>query len=123
MFAFGTSTGGGRRSDKREAAPLAALLTTRSKVHKGVLIDISATGARIRSGDLPSCDDEGYLQVEGVKTFASVRWRNEHECGVQFDEPLTQAEVIGLRREVLSAAGLTTEMKAALDDWVLGIAR
>jgi hypothetical protein len=123
MLAFGKSTGGGRRSSKREAAPLIVLLTTRSKVHKGILVDISATGARIRCDDLPSHNDEGILKVEGVNTFAIVRWRNDFECGVQFEEPLSQAEVIALRREVVNGTGLPADMKAALDDWVLGIAR
>jgi hypothetical protein len=100
-----------------------ALLTTRSKVHKGVLVDISATGARLRFDNLPNRDDEGFLKVEGLNMFAIVRWQNDIECGVQFDEPLSQAQVIALRREVVNGAGLPAEMKAALEDWVLGIAR
>jgi hypothetical protein len=100
-----------------------ALLTTRSKVHKGILVDTSATGARLRFDDLPNRDDEGFLKVEGVNMFAVVRWQNDLDCGVQFYEPLSQAEVIARRREVVNGAGLPAEMKAAMKGWVLGIAR
>lgn len=62
------------------------------------LIDISAGGARIRCAtvlgaevrrlvfSVNSVDDKGLLQ----RLESSIRWRNEHECGLQFE---TQLEV------------------------------
>jgi len=58
-----------------------------SKTFKAVLVDISATGARVRSDELPSVGDEFYLSVCRVKTF-TVRWLSKGEYGVHFYEPL-----------------------------------
>jgi hypothetical protein len=123
MAEFGKCTGGGRRDKKREAAPLIAFLTTRSQTYNTVLIDVSASGARVRSDDLPEVGSELVMSVEKVKTFGTVRWHSSTDCGVEFDQPLSQMEVFSLRRAVADGMGIPPEMKAALDDWVLGVAR
>jgi hypothetical protein len=99
------------------------LLTGLSKTYEAELVDISATGARISSGRLPSVGDELNVLVGPVKTFCIVRWRRDDECGIQFDEPLLQREVISVRREVSLTAGVPPAFKAALEDWVLGHCR
>lgn len=123
MRGFGRSKGGGRRDEQRQFATLSVLLTAISKTYEAELGDISATGARLRACVLPSIGEEGELTVGRVRTFCKVRWRNERECGVQFYEPLAQMEVIGIRREARDGTGLPPVFRAALDDWVLGIAR
>ncbi|WP_205481677.1 PilZ domain-containing protein [Sphingomonas arenae] len=123
MVAFGRSSGGGRRAGKREAAPLIAILSTLSKTYEATLVDMSATGARLRADTLPEVDDELNLRVGRVKTFASVRWRKDGECGVRFYEPLLQQEVIAVRLEAARGRGLNPASCAALDDWILGVAR
>lgn len=123
MAEFGKSVGGGRREDKREPSPLSVLLTGLAKSHDAELVDISATGARVRGLSLPHVGEELNLAAGRVKTFCTVRWRRDDECGVQFYEPLLQAEVIGVRREVRDGAGIAPAFRAAFDDWVLGVAR
>ena len=123
MVAFGKSSGGGRREDPREAAPLCVTMTALSKSYTAMLVDISATGARIQSHELPEVGDETFLAVCRVKTFCSVRWKSGNECGVQFYEPLLQDEVISVRRDVRDGMGLPPALRAAMEDWVLGIAR
>jgi hypothetical protein len=75
MFAFGKSPGGGRRTATRDAAPLIVLLTTIAKTHQTVLVDISATGARLKGDELPPVGAELCVTVEQVKTFATAMWR------------------------------------------------
>jgi hypothetical protein len=99
------------------------LLTGLSKTYEAVLVDLSATGARISSSHLPSIGDELNVAIGAVKTFCIVRWRRDDECGIQFDEPLLQREVIAVRREVSLGAGVPPAFRAALDDWVLGHCR
>lgn len=123
MAEFGKCTGGGRRGKKREAAPLIALLTTRHRSHSAVLIDVSVSGTRVRGDDLPVVGSELIMSAEKVKTFGTVRWHSGTDCGVEFDQPLSEMEVLSLRRAVAKGMGLPPEMKAALDDWVLGVAR
>jgi len=61
--------------------------------------------------------------IEGLKTFGSVVWVKDGECGIAFDGPLQVGDVQYLRHKVATAAGFGPQMKAALDDWALGVAR
>jgi hypothetical protein len=123
MNAFGKASGGGRRNESRAAAPLMVLVSTLSRTLEAVLVDISATGARITGAELPPVGEELWFSVLRLKTVAVVRWRNGTECGLQFYEPLPQAEVTEVRRAVAKGGGLDPAVRAALDDWVLGLAR
>lgn len=123
MGAFGKASGGGRRTENRAVAPLVVLISTLAQTQEAVLVDLSATGARLTGIDLPSVGSELFFSVLKIKTVALVRWRTSTECGLQFYDPLPQAEVISVRREVARGGGLDPGVKAALDDWVLGLAR
>ena len=123
MNAFGKASGGGRRAANRQNAALMVLVSTLSRTLEAVLVDLSATGARITGCELPPIGEELYFSVLRLKTVAVVRWRTPTECGLQFYEPLPQADVTEVRRAVASGAGLDPAVKAALDDWVLGLAR
>lgn len=123
MAVFGKRTGGGRRLDKRVSAPLTAQLSTLTKTFQAVLVDLSATGARLQGGDLPVQNQDLYFSAGRLRTVATVQWRRKTECGIRFCEPLLQAEVVSLRSEVADAAGLPPQMRAALEDWVAGFAR
>jgi hypothetical protein len=123
MAGSGKCSGGGRRDDTREVAPLCALLTTLSDTFEVVLVDISATGARFKGVKLPHLGVDLNLAVGRLKAFGTVRWQNQHECGVQFFESLTQVEVMEVRREAANGAGLPPAMRAVMEDWVLWIAR
>ena len=123
MSTFGKCSGGGRRSAAREVAPLVAVFTTLTQSHAVTLVDVSATGARLRGDFLPRMAEELLLSVEGVRTFGHVVWSESGECGVEFDEPLQPAAVEELRTKVARSAGLRPDWKAAMDDWMLGFAR
>jgi hypothetical protein len=68
-------------------------------------------------------DDDAVLGVDKVRAFGIVRWHSGTDCGIEFDRPLGTGEVVSLRREVAKGAGLPPELKAAMDDWILGVAR
>lgn len=123
MVAFGKRVGGGRRLDQRVSTPIIAQLSTLAETFQAVLVDLSATGARLEGSNLPAKDKELSFRAGALHTVATVKWRGQMECGIQFYEPLQQAEVVSLRKEVANAAGLPPEMRAALDDWVAGFAR
>ena len=123
MCEFGKKTGGGRRDFGRESTHLLAILTTVTKSWSAALVDISATGARLRSDEARTMGGELFLSVGRVKAFGTIRWRHDDECGVQFDEPLLQEDVIAIRRAARDCMGLDAATRAAMDDWVLGIAR
>lgn len=120
MGAFGKCAGGGRRAAPREAAPLLAVYTTVTRSHSALLVDVSSTGARLRTPDPPEQDDELFVTVAKVKAFGNVAWVRDGEFAIAFDEPLEPAELASLRSNVSSSFGLPPDVKAALDDWVLG---
>lgn len=123
MTKFGKSHGGGRRGSSRQTAPLCATLVGLSRSRNALLIDISATGARLCSEDPPEVGDEHSLSICQIRIFCTVRWQKGDDFGVQFYEPLKQIDVIEVRRAVVVNAGLSPAMKAARDDWILGVAR
>lgn len=123
MNAFGKSKGGGRRSAPRANAPLVAMVTTLQGSHSAELVDVSATGARLRGPGLPDVGDELFVTVDEVIGFGQVAWSEGNERGLAFDPHLTPVEEQHVRSKVKTAAGLPLEMRAAFDDWVLGCGR
>jgi len=123
MNVFGKRNGGGRRRAQRESAPAIGVFTTVTKSHAAVLVDISATGARLRTDDLPEFGEELMVNVESIRAFGCVAWVRGDQFGVAFDEVLNQADVHQLRCRLARSAGLPPEMSAAMDDWTTGLAR
>ena len=122
MGAFGKCEGGGRRSAARSAAPLIGLVTTLDGTRSAVVVDVSATGARLRGRDLPHVWAEFFIHVEGVVTFGTVQWEDADDRGIAFDVPLSPDDEKLLQQKVREAGGLPPEIKAAFDDWAVGIA-
>jgi hypothetical protein len=122
-MAFGKRGGGGRRSAPRESAPLYAVFTTVTRSHAAVLVDISLTGARLCSDNLPLKGEELLLSVDKVRAYGTVKWANRQQCGVAFDPPLDPEDLHLLEEKVTQGAGFNLEVKAAMDDWTLGLAR
>jgi hypothetical protein len=123
MSVFGKRNGGGRRKSQRDTAPAIAVFTTVTKSHPAVLVDISATGARLRSDDLPHPGEELMVAVETVRAFGCVAWVRGDQFGIAFDEPVSPAEAQQLKGKLSRCAGLAPEMSAAMDDWTTGLAR
>ena len=123
MSVFGKRNGGGRRRAQRESAPAIAVFTTVTKSHGAVLVDISATGARLRTAELPQFGEEMMVSVETIRAFGCVAWVRGDQFGIAFDEALPPAAVLQLRTRLSRSAGLPLEMSAALDDWATGLAR
>ena len=117
---FGKSSGGGRRAAPREAAPLLAIYTTVTSSHSAFLVDVSSTGARLRTPDLPEQGDDLFVTIGKIKIFGRVAWAREGDFAVIFEEPLDGEELQLLRDNVRSGFGLPPDVQAAIDDWVLG---
>ena len=106
MSTFGKRQGGGRRRAEREHLPLIAIFTTRTRSHAAALVDLSATGARLRGTDLPAPDEDLMLNVEGLSAYAVTRWCRLGFCGVEFEVPLSPAQIASLEGRVRRAASL-----------------
>ncbi len=123
MNGFGRCGGGGRRSAPRDPTPLFAVFTTVTRSDRALVVDVSATGVRLRGDRLPECNEALELSIENVRTFGTVIWSNEVECGIAFDAPLSAPDVSLLRSGVAELGGLPPQLRGALDDWLTGFAR
>ena len=123
MGTFGKCEGGGRRSAARRPTPLIALVTTLHETRSAVVIDVSATGARLRGKNLPPKYADLFIHIEGVVTFGSVQWEDGDHRGIFFDEPLAPSDEAFLRKKASEAQGLPPEIKVALDEWSSGAVR
>jgi hypothetical protein len=79
----------GRRSSPREPVILAASAWAIGGSRSVLIADISATGARLQGRDLPPSATDVLITVGPIETFATVNWRADDECGVEFDVKLT----------------------------------
>ena len=123
MSTFGKRNGGGRRSAARLSAPLIAVVTTFRESRSAVLVDVSATGAKLRGRDLPAVSEELFVTIDGTICFGSIAWEQGDERGVAFDEPLLPKDEARLRDRVAQARGLSPEFRHAFEDWAQGLAR
>jgi hypothetical protein len=123
MVEFGRCRGGGRRAALREKNPSGAVYSTVGKSHPAVVIDVSLTGARLRSDETPATGEELMLSFEGLRVFGVVAWAEDGQFGLAFEPALTALELRRLQQRAAKYAGLPPEVTAALDDWTLGIAR
>ena len=125
MSIFGKRVGGGRRSASREQLPLPAVVSTINERHGVELVDLSATGARLRGPDLPPAGEALWVKIDTLSRFGLVAWSDADECGIAFDVPVRGHELARLRNEVHTAtlvAGSVQKM-LALQDWQTGFAR
>ena len=120
---FGKCEGGGRRSAARMPAPLIGLVTTVNETRTAVVVNVSATGARLRGTNLPLKYANLFINIEGVVTFGTVQWENGVDRGIVFDTPLAPTDEQFLHQKVREARGLPPQIKAALDEWSVGVAR
>ena len=123
MSVFGKRSGGGRRTAQREVAPAVAVFTTVTNSHGAVLMDLSATGARFQSAELPRFGEELMITVGPIRAFGCVAWVRGDQFGVSFDDPLQATDVERFKGKMSKSAGLAPEMSAAMDDWTTGLAR
>jgi hypothetical protein len=64
-----------------------------------VLTNLSSTGAKLRGRELPSWGEVIVVQFAGsVDEFGKVVWKEQNECGITFDAPLSSKAVDRLKR-------------------------
>lgn len=123
MGSFGKRNGGGRRSAARLSAPLVAVVTTFRESRSAVLVDVSATGAKLRGRNLPGLSENLFVAIDGTTAFGTIAWEDGDERGVAFDEPLLPREEARLRDKIAHARGMPLEFRHAFEDWTQGLAR
>lgn len=114
-----------RRAASRESVLLSGVVTMLATSRGAVVLDISVSGARLKDRHHPGEGKEVLLKIGDIYRLAKIIWCDEAECGVVFDEPITDEEVAEARRDDVSAAlaHLTDDEKLAAQEWLSGFAR
>jgi hypothetical protein len=116
---------GGRRSTPRCAVLMSAALHTVGASRTVSVLDVSKTGARLRSRLPMRLGQEVWLKVLSADVFGHIAWVDEELCGVEFDTPLGEkaaAELQAMSRVVIMPRLSREEQLAALD-WQTNLAR
>jgi len=94
---FGLSKARGRRAVPRTAAPLVVTLSSSVEKWSATIVDVSRTGAKLRSASLPAEGAEITFSAGKVRAACEVIWSDADQCAVAFDIPIASAEVGRLR--------------------------
>lgn len=115
----------GRRGAARLRLSIPAQLVTLSGTRRCILIDLSRTGAQIGLEEPLSEGQNAFLQIDGLDEFTevvrSLIGPNGGINGVIFEKPLSNAQVIEVRRY---AEGMEEQQaltfRKQVRDWVTG---
>lgn len=124
-MAFGKKIGGGRRFAERLSVGLAATINSIEFTGRALVEDVSATGARLSSTNLPRIGQDVWIRVGATDVLATVVWKENDECGVVFDTPLNtgQLHLLRAKGEYARNIRLSPDENIAIEDWMSGLAR
>lgn len=112
----------GRRGRSRLRVRLPGKLQTRTGTSRVILIDLSTTGARIASDNLPKVGTEAMLHWDRYEAFGEVVWAGGVQFGLSFDDPISEEDVLATR-ELDDVARLPQDeelLRRAAREWVEG---
>lgn len=97
----------GRRGDglsscrcySREPVILAGSALSIGRSRSVLVADLSPAGAKLRGRDLPKPGSEVLVAVGSQDSFATIIWRNEDGCGIEFDDSLHEDELAKFKLE------------------------
>ena len=126
-----------RRSSRFRVIMSAKLVTTTDE-HTVTLRDLSATGALAEGNRLPPVGKDVILTRGSLEAFARVVWTDGARCGLEFDEPIPDRELLThlnylperpaptiqpLRRPSLRSERLTAEELDMIREWAQPVGR
>lgn len=88
-----------RRTTEREAVTLAGSAYGLGRSRSIIVSDLSLEGARLDARDMPAPGQDVLLLVGPFDGMATVVWRADDRCGVEFDEPLPDYMVSAMKNQ------------------------
>ena len=116
---------GGRRAAPRATVLLSAAMHAVGTSQTVSVLDVSKTGAKLRTRVPLALDKHVWLKLPPNDVFGTVVWIDGEQCGVHFDTPLTDEEAANLqaRGKVVIMPRLSLEEQLAVEDWKSGFVR
>jgi hypothetical protein len=75
-----------RRRSERASVLLPASVVTISAYQYFELVNLSATGAKLRGSAIPAIGKPALFRLSGLQVLCKVVWAKADLCGVHFDE-------------------------------------
>ena len=116
---------GGRRTTPRCPVLMSAALHTVGASRSVTVLDVSKTGAQLRSRLPLQLGQEIWLKLVRNDVFGRIAWVDDELCGVEFDTPLGELEAADLQAmgKVVIMPRLSREEQLAAQDWYSNLAR
>ena len=102
---------------------LSAAILTLNRSFSANIVNVSATGARLRGCRDVSQGDDLWIKVGVIDALATVAWAEEEQCGVTFDAALSDADLDHLRKEAKNTlvTRLTPQERLAAQGWIAAL--
>ena len=111
-----------RRRSGRASVLLPASVVTVSAYQYLELVNLSATGAKLRGDMRPGIGKPALFRLDDFKVLCRVVWQTDDLCGVRFDEPMPPWALSHFRKigGTAQIGMLTPEEKQAEEEWTDG---
>ena len=111
-----------RRRSKRASVLLPASVVTMSAYQYFEVINLSASGAKLRGSITPAVSKTALFRLDEFQVLCKVVWATEELCGVRFDEPIPPGVLARFNYAGSTAkmGMVTPEEKQAEEGWTNG---
>ena len=116
---------GGRRAAGREPVLLTAAMLAVGASRSVTVLDVSQSGLKIEANVPLKIGQDLWLKVPPYDIFGTVVWIDGKQCGVQLDEPFTeaQAQLLQTTGRIVRMPRLSQDEQLALANWRAGSVR
>src|SRR4028119_629075 len=108
-----------RRRTERASVLLPASVVTMSAYQFFDLVNLSATGAKLRGPATPKLGKPALFRLDQFQTLCKVVWVKDDLCGVSFDELVPPRVLAHFRKvgSIVQLGLLTPDEKQAEQEW------
>ena len=111
-----------RRRYRRAPVLLPASIVTMSAYQYLEVMNLSATGAKLRGTMMPAVSMSALFRLDKFQVLCKIVWATEDLCGVRFDEPIPPYLLahFGKVGNIAQIGMLTPDEKQAAEEWTNG---
>ena len=110
-----------RRRSPRASVLLPASVVTMDAYQYLELLNLSATGAKLRGTTIPAVGKQAMFRLDHFQVLCKILWAKDNVCGVRFDEVIPPRVLAHFKDAGTATVGmLTPDEQQAIDQWTKG---
>jgi len=112
-----------RRRSPRASILLSASVVTMAAYRYFDLINLSATGAKLRGAEMPEVGKTALFRLDPFQALCKVVWVRDELCGIRFEELLSPRLLAHFRKagDTAQLGMLTPAEQQAKEEWTDGM--